>query len=939
MPFNSPPINLGGINDLDLGLDGSTPDLGSVTYLKVRAYLYKFAPLITATQVQSPNVTETATQHNISRFTYDLNPADLFRFDISGFVSAYTTNQEVGMAGAIGKMSGSVVLQDAIIPFNSLTPTPSAGSIPVRRPIFFPDVDGSYLGWSQMGVPATSAATDQGVSNYAFASSGIPTVDPVTDESVSTVDEDELIERLAMLQTMEDNGGDTTSSIVNSSFYNDVLRIQIAVRLRGIKDPRKQQLLIKYIEMGSLEDELLNLVPLPNQAAFVNSGNPTLSLNNQLACISLCTDKTIDGIYLSDLVQKRDFLSIFVYNQLVPAESIETAAENIDPFFFDKESMFMYTPNVVLGLPPNGFFEMYTAEFSGFVEGTSFSKTTGEINNLSVDLIGSMGLFGATQRIYNSTIYQGTIFDASETYDVDIISLFANIFQGKDPFTILGTLLDSIYLLRVSIPQKPDEIELTDEEQTAIVEQANKLVATAVPPLSGSALADALGNYITLQQDAALTLKKEALVTQAPYRDLTTGSLSSFGDILSLRAFNQFGAEGNPGPKHIFNMSTFLYLNVMRMRRFNMRLPSSDDVSTIGQHAEDWPFDATKEAIPPLAKQTDGSGGSILEINPALDTSNDLLKIPFKTTPIDFKPYFLMLNDGLANYNPGIRTPFEIMNDVGASCFLELFETPGGRFIFRTPQYNNNQPIATQSNSASATPASMITSSDIVQMSSSYSQTVSGLYTKQQLGYGTDINGQLLDILYYFYSNGKLVSQYGLQMGASNLNPNVRTIPQDLTSKYKNGIFQYCRFFLEYYNMQLLTGRISVMASPLIQAGKTYFDVANQKFGYIRRVSKSLTVGGTYTATMDLIAVRDATIGSINGVVQPSFRRIPEMEDFVPLFGGQPTPATNLASYQTQATPPQKVTIFGPLTGATFSAAGTPSPSYFVQPSKNFTSQ
>lgn len=905
MPF-SPTTLTNFSNTPSLGLDGDTPNPGTVTYLKVRAYLYKFAPEIIPVQVQPPS---TAKQFNISHFIYDLNPADLLRFDISGFVSGYTTNQEVGLAGSVGKMNGSLSLQDAIVPFNSLAPSASSISAaywsPVRRPIFFPDADGNYLGWN------TADAFVGGVFQVA------PTTDPVTKEAVSTIDEDDLVIRLAMLQTMEDNGGDTANtSIINSSFNIDILTIQVAIRLRGIRDPRKKELIINFFKTGDEDDELTKLIPKANQATFRSTiEDPVGNVNNQLYYMSLFTDKNIDGIALSDLIQKRDFISIFIYDQLVPADAVETLARHIDPFFFDKESLFMYTPDSILGVTDGKYFEMYTAEFNGFVESLAFRKNVGEVNSLQVDMIGSMGLFGATQRIYNSTIYQGSIFDAAETYDVGIISLFENMYQGKDPFTILNILLDSVYLLRVSIPQNPTEVKLTKAQASEIAADATK--ANNALPLQQQLQPSDLARYIAKQQAIALAQEKESIVTQAPYRDLVTNSLSSFGDILSLRAFNQYGlieaSTGTyAGPKHLFNMSSFLYLNVMRLRRFNVRLPNASDVEEIGGHSHDWPFDAKGHpAIPPFAKETDGSGGSILEINPALDTTNNILHLPIPNiNPINFKPYFLMLNDSLGSYTPGIRTPFEIMNDISATCFLELFETPGGRFIFRTPQYNNNQSIATQSASTSTAPASMLTSGDVVQISSDYAQTVSGLLTKRQLGYGVDIIGQLLPILYYFYSNGKLVSQYGLQMGSSDMNPNGRDLPKDTTNSYKNGIFQYARFFMEYVNMQLLTGRVEVVGSPDVQAGRTYFDISNQKFGYIRGVSKTLTVGETYRASLDLIAVRDAALGpKVNGNIQPIFRRIPEMEDFVPLFNNPPqkVPASNIASYQTAVGPPSKM--------------------------------
>jgi len=214
----------------------------------------------------------------------------------------------------------------------------------------------------------------------------------------------------------------------------------------------------------------------------------------------------------------------------------------------------------------------------------------------------------------------------------------------------------------------------------------------------------------------------------------------------------------------------------------------------------------------------------------------------------------------------------------------------------------------------------MITSDDIIVVSTEYHQTVKNLVSKQAMAYGADLIGSpIIPQLYYFYSNGKLVSQYGLSMGRAVENPNVRGIVRDklenaglnvTQQSLFNGIFHYCRFFLEYANMSCTTATITAVADPAIQVGETYFDIANQKFGYITHVTKNLTVGETYTCTFKLIGVRDACYGAVvtnNGqttvaqpLASPEFRRLPEMEDFVPKFTGDTTTISNLSSTQVQ---------------------------------------
>ena len=114
-------------------------------------------------------------------------------------------------------------LHDDIIAEKDLEPVSSGG---VRRPIFFPRGEGSnsfgdYLGYTK------------GIPNDSIAANVIPTTDLNTLEKVSVGSASELIRRIAQAQTSEDNGGPEG---VNG-YKNDVDRIELAMRLRGIKDP------------------------------------------------------------------------------------------------------------------------------------------------------------------------------------------------------------------------------------------------------------------------------------------------------------------------------------------------------------------------------------------------------------------------------------------------------------------------------------------------------------------------------------------------------------------------------------------------------------------------------------------------------------------------------------------------------------------------------
>lgn len=936
-------------------------------------------------------------QFQVSRFVHDMNVKDLSRFDLSRYVSAYQVDQQLGRLSP-GSIAASAVLQDGVIPLVDLTPIP--GPQAVRRPIFFPNSKGDYEGYEN-GLPDVSAQRILG--DF--------TKDPLTKEPISTLQPNDLIRRIAMAQTLEDNGGKEVVKRYSSAFAADVDRIELAIRVRGITNPRKKELILNYFRTGIVDDELVKMVtkskarknsggvatdalvqngitPL-GLSSGLNEGERSVAKKLQLATTGdtaaqlqqmkeVLTDPAVDGLLVSDLIQKYDFCSIFIYKHEISPDVVESTLElnTGDPYFFDKESLFLYTPVAYLLDDKNEkrHVAVYSPEFNGFVLETGLSKSTGAVNSVSINFMGSMGLLGATQRIYSSSIFQNSIFDAAELADASQLSLYQNVFADKDPFQIFTFLLEGLYLLRVNIPSKKVEVsaerkqELNDEVRAKLVR--SNVSADRIEILQKQAIK---------QEEIKIQSSQTKSGNDDYVRD-SDGNVTSFLDILSLRAFNQFGETRKgvtKGPKHLFNMAAFLYANVMRGRRFNVRIPTAGQIDRLdisfggrgaGTLTQPFNYDAitgqvrgafnpyTSEGTLPVfkySKEGDGSGGSILEINPSISTPSTSAggkrnKSISATQAKQWKAYFLFLSQSFANFVADVKDGLDIMNDVLNSCYLELFETPGGRFILRTPQYNNEIPIyrtysqdgqvKAQSNdklvsdstgtgislqsstSESASAAHMVTSEDIIPISTEYHQTAKGLVSKQQVTYAADLIGVPLEQLGKFYSNGKIVAQYGLTMGKAVVNPNVRNISKEKLqaanvdisdSTVAVGIFHYCRFFLEFANMHQFSASITAVGDPKIQVGRTYFDVANQKFGYITQVTKSLSVGQEYVMTFQLNAVRDAVYGEkideSEGVARPVFRRLPEMEDFIAQFTGNTTPVVNVSSTQTAEPAPTEL--------------------------------
>jgi len=762
-------------------------------------------------------------QKEVIKFDFDLDLRDFSKFDISPYFVRYNMNQELSS----GTINWELTLQDKIVPFNALEKN-SNGAEGVRRPVFFPDEKGNY----ETGTTALSQ----------------PNWDPIAERFVSTRDSQDLTEKMAQYETDEDGGGEGIGEEAEvevghghnkASFIDDVIRTEVAMRLRGIANPFKRDFLLQTFKYGvvdptdgidSLEEETGKLEADEREIlekVFVEvAGQPSGQATplQQLNIIKAIQDPKEDGLLVSDLIQKYNIISTLVYAHASPSDTLEEALSRGDPFFFDKESLLLYTPLENVGGLATEFAQLYEIEFTGFILDKSSNETAGQVNTVTVTGVGILGLMASTRRIFNTTIFQQSIFDTAETDSREgTISVFENVFHDlNDPVLIMEFLLDSVY-----------KLDLRDRDRKESIKPS---------------------------------AFKESFFKGNLFRDAQKYA-SSLLDISEMIRLNRFGETDSKGvilgTENMFSIPMFLYANVMRLRKFNVRTPN---ISAYPMPASTTPSETfIKENSDDvfLPKEVDGSGGAVLEI----DQDLHVVETEAGLNNVKYKPYFLFLSGALGNYTPQLKTPLEIMNDVKGVCYLEFFETPGGRIVLRTPQFNNNVAIPFQATGGVSLNANMITSEEIDPITTEYGQTAQDLITKLQMGYGEDFIPQLAPFLYYHYTNGKLLSQYGLLMRSVQANPNVRSLAssRDLeTSENKiKSIFEYCRFFLEYHNMSRRRGAITAKGNPHIKVGQTYFDVGNQKFGYINEVSKTLEVGGSYTMSFQMIAVRDATFAGL----------------------------------------------------------------------------
>lgn len=575
-----------------------------------------------------------------------------------------------------------------------------------------------------------------------------------------------------------------------------------------------------------------------NASSILNAPGSDIKFNNP----------QLDGLRLSDLVQKYNYVSVFVYKSSIsPTQARKSAfpggvrGANGTTRAFD--------PSNEVHLMLAG----YKNEFNGFVTGKNFSRTPGQVDQLTVTGHGSLRLFSDTKTLYDPSILAGGVFEAStlnaitpsaqqdvQTEDTkQYFSLYQNLFQGKDPIQILTSLLHLVYKISFNAP---------------VV-----------------GLSEYWGFYDTYQ-----------LVF-----DQSGTPLNNVGDSSALDA--SFVPTTNKAG-NLITIAPFLLSLVMSLRNYNYNLETQLQTTSSGSSGsgtkaivtgfpdnEFSPIDSSKLTDSNFAEEF---GGPCVQIS-AVD------KI--------FEPYFKMLKNGFNNYLSGLKSANEIMAEVTLYSLLEFYERPNGRIILRTPQYN--QPDRTTLLGNTSPTGNMVTSSSVPIIQASYSEDGTQLQSQKRGSWSQDFVGGIGDgLIQPSFGNGKLMMQYGFREAIAEANPVLAGLARDksagvipgldtitalggntplVTADINNIVHKYLRFLLEFDNAGLRVGALSLEGAPELEVGKLFFDYTNNKMGYIVDVQKQLTVGGTYTSSISLKFVRD--IDSSKTV----FRQLPTLEELV----------------------------------------------------------
>lgn len=587
--------------------------------------------------------------------------------------------------------------------------------------------------------------------------------------------------------------------------------------------------------------------------SILNAPGSNLSFNNP----------KLDGIRLGDLVQKYNYVSVFVYKSSVSPTQAKRAIFPSGSVLGANDSSRPFDPSNEVHLMLMG----YKNEFNGFVTGKSFSRVPGQVDKVTITGHGSLRLFSDTTSLFNPALMARGVFDAATLNAItpslqqegntestqQYYSLYQNLFQGEDPIQILTSLLFMMYKITFNAPSSTQP---KDAEYRGFYDL----------------------HQLVLQQ---------------------TGDSTS---ALSLTAATTTNKAGN-----LVTIAPFLVALVMALRNYDYNLQKTLQQTTRPAGVTG----STNTSATPIVTGSPDNRFGVIDPKKLRDTNfaEEFGGPCVQISAVDkvFTPYFKMLKNGGGNFLSGLKTPHQIMADVTLTSLLEFYERPNGRIILRTPQYN--QPARLTSTGAVDAVGNRVTSKEVPIVQASYSEDGTGMETQKRGSWSVDLSGPIGEgMIIPSYGNGKLMMQYGFREATAEANPVLASLALDKTAGFVgspqrtrsstdiNGlVHKYLRFLVEFDNAGLRTGELALEGDPRLEVGKLFFDFTNSKVGYIVSVSKQLSVGKVYTTSISLKFVRDIdSLGS-------TFRQLPTLEElvtagstFVP--GAASTPVVEWAS-------------------------------------------
>lgn len=579
------------------------------------------------------------------------------------------------------------------------------------------------------------------------------------------------------------------------------------------------------------------------------------------------TISTIPGLRLSDLIQEYDFISVFLYKNTTPLTNIWGVFTTDDSLDNNPQRIFSYkvtsdiaqfglknpldpelqNESVLLTKMPNGQ-TLFSNEFNGFVMKKNIISSTGQVDRLNITGNGWSRLFGSTRRAMKPSLFQNSLYEAGQVLGLEDVSSFENNLAGRNISEIVRDLFDQVY----RIDFFTSTITVINTEANSLVLNKNNSTNLSTSTQNQSEFfASPLGGSLSVSSSFA---SASSLSTTNP---VLLGD--SFYNITSLIVANDY-------PANLFNIPQYLLSTVMKLRPFAyiepINVPATvnfiDDAIAFAASQTANQFSvgvatAREVKVPPETFQT-----AMQNFDNSQQVINYGSKKPvlFEAGIQNLVAYFQFLADVFSSsFSPELMTPYEILDHIRSTSFIEIFEQPNGQFLLREPQYNN------MAISITGRPdIALIRSSNLNIISSSYNETVENLVSKLFANYSPNIV-PISTLQKFGYCDGKLLVQNGLMEMETAANPNAATA--SLSNNNSNdgkvtGIFAWAEYLMELANAKLKTGALICDLDNTVQVGQTFLDENKFKFGYIVGLSKKVSVTGTATMSLNLSYVRDA---------------------------------------------------------------------------------
>lgn len=622
----------------------------------------------------------------------------------------------------------------------------------------------------------------------------------------------------------------------------------------------------------------------------------------------------IHGLRLSDLIQEYDFVSLFLYKNTTPLTNIwgtfdvDFTLKNNPLWVFTYKTTtdispvglknpldpYLQNESILLTKMPNGQ-TLFSNEFNGFVMKKSLTSSINQVDRVTVSGNGWSRLFGSTRRAMKPSLFQNSLYQTGQVLGLADVSALQTNISGRNIAEIIRDLFDQVYRIDFNTEYNNERFITTTLASTNItslevasLEQVPSIVTIPTRPL------DSVNSVkFFASPTGALDLESSTVIsTTGPSTPLLTLT-NSFFNITSLIVANEY-------PANLFNMPQYLLSTVMKFRPFAyiepLTVPATEDfidgaINAAAQNAAQQAQAGQQQSIALTAANTNSisvkvSPETFQDAIQNYNTSQQVINygsrkpVLFEAGVQNLRGYFQYLSDVFtSSFSPELMTPYEILDHIRNTSFVEIFEQPNGQFLIRAPQYNNMATLVTD-----RPDIALVRSANLSIISSSYNETVENLISKLFANYSPDIT-PIPSIQKFGYCDGKLLIQNGLMEMETAANPNAATAPlsnNNSNNSKTTGIFGWAEYLMDLSNAKLKTGLITCDLDNTIQVGQTFIDETKFKFGYIVGLSKKVSVTGTAIMSLNLSYVRDGvpqyetdnTIRSINTDLLPVLTNI-----------------------------------------------------------------